>query len=84
MPLGVLALSAALASVVVAAQPSMARRWLGAVLAVLVALLVYPGGECDLAGLAGLVWGVIALPASLVVAVVVELVLWSRRKQRVS
>jgi hypothetical protein len=41
-----------------------------------------PGGECDLAGLAGLVWGVAALPASLVVALVIELVLWRRRKQR--
>ncbi|TCM42653.1 hypothetical protein [Kribbella sp. VKM Ac-2568] len=178
MPLGVLALLAALASLVVAAQDSRARLWLGAVLAALVALLVWqtttnPGfrfiwagseGElvmlqvglgllalvllatgfqprssrevgragrgsgaggagrwmvrgavslcccalityvaamagiahfeavectdpdemCELAGLQGLVWGVIALPASLVVALVIELVLRRRRRQRVS
>jgi hypothetical protein len=197
MPLGVLALLAGLASVVVAAQDSGARRWLGAVFAVLVALLAWqsstnagfrfiwagsegeliqfqvgvgllalvllatgfqpkrseasgraegagggsgeadraggadgsagkggsggagrwmvrgavylccaalityvaalagiahfeatectdPGGECDLAGLAGLVWGVVALPASLAVALVIELVLWRCRKQRES
>jgi hypothetical protein len=190
MPLGVLALFAAVASVIVAAQDPRARLWLGAVLAVLVALLVWqtstnlgfrfiwagsegelimlqvglgllalvllatgiqpkrsrevdragggggsveggslgggggsggagrwmvrgavylcccalatyvaamagiahfeavecadPGEICELAGLEGLVWGVIALPASLVVALVIELVLWRRRRQRVS
>ncbi|MFC5268214.1 hypothetical protein ACFPJ1_39425 [Kribbella qitaiheensis] len=172
MPLGVLALLAALASVIVAAQDSKARLWLGAVLAVLVALLVWktstnvgfrfiwagserelimlqvglgllalvllatgfqqkrssevdrrggggrwmvrgavylcgcalatyvaaiagiahfeavecrdPAEMCELAGLEGLVWGVIALPASIVVALAIELVLWRRRRQRVS
>jgi hypothetical protein len=39
---------------------------------------------CELAGLEGLVWGVIALPASLVVALAIELVVWRRRRQRVS
>lgn len=43
-----------------------------------------PGEMCELAGLEGLVWGVIALPASLVLALVIELVLWRRRRQRAS
>jgi uncharacterized membrane protein len=39
-------------------------------------------GDCDLAGLEGLVWSVIALPVSVVAVLVIELVLHRRRKQR--
>jgi hypothetical protein len=41
-----------------------------------------PGADCDLSGLEGMVWGLVALGVSAVVVVVIEVALWVVRRRR--